>query len=161
MTGLQFGQGMAMAQPAQQWWRGSCLISSKPVSDVASDHKTLTDSEFPKTREFPQMKNKNTHGCFQTAFKQIQERKSPFFTMEGLLGVLSSPLDISFFHQQLQLAWQKWLPHNDEILPLLIKSKATRGEVAVSVSKQQDTSISSSCLVEQEIIVLLLISRPS
>lgn len=60
---------MATAQAAQQGWRGSCLIfSSKPVPDVASDLKTLTDSEFPRKGEFPQRKNENTHGfgSFQT-----------------------------------------------------------------------------------------------
>lgn len=103
---------MAIAQATQQWWKGSCLIfSSKPLPDVASDNKTLTDSEFPEKGEFPQRKNENTH-----AFKSFQTdsgKKKSLSTMEGLLGVFSSSIDISFFHQQLQLAWQKWIPHND------------------------------------------------
>lgn len=106
---------MAMTQPAQQWWRGSCLISSKPVSDVVSDHKTLTDSEFPKKGEFPQRKNENIHGY--RSFQTVSGKKNNFLQWKASLVwrllCLSSPLDISFFHQQLQLAWQKWLLHND------------------------------------------------
>lgn len=100
---------MAMAQAAQQWWRDSCLISSESVPDVASDHKTLTHSEFPKKREIPQIENR----CGCRSFQTDSGKKMSLSTMEGLLGVLSSHIDISFFHQQLQSVWQKWLPHND------------------------------------------------
>lgn len=66
---------------------------------------------IPKKGEFPQRKNENTHGC--RSFQTDSGKKKSLFTMEGLLVVLSNPSDISFFHQQLQSAWQKCLLHND------------------------------------------------
>lgn len=152
---------MAMAQATQQWWRGSCLIfSSKPLPDVASDHKTLTDSEFPEKGEFPQRKNENTH-----AFKSFQtdsgKKKITFYNGRP-------PWCVFKLHRHLFLSSAaavgmtkvdspQWL----NLISSLIKRKATTGEAAISVSKQQDTDISSSCLMEQEIIVLLLLSWPS
>lgn len=47
------------------------------------------------------------------------------------------------------------------LISSLIKSRATAGEATISVSKQQHIGMSSGCMVEQEIIVLLLLSWPS
>lgn len=89
---LRRGSGrLCMAMAAQQWWRGSCLISSKPAPDVASDHKTLADSEFPKKGEFPQRKNENTLGC--RSFPTDSGKNKMLSTMESLLGMLSNPLE--------------------------------------------------------------------
>lgn len=147
---------MAMAQAAQQWWRSSCLISSKPLPDVASDHKTVTDSEFPEEGEFPQIEN--THGC--RSFRTDSGKKKSLSTMEGFFWCSFKPLRHLFISSAAAVSMTKvaspqWL----NLISFLIRSKATTGEAAISVSKQQDAGI-SSCLVEQEINVLLL-SWPS
>lgn len=152
----------ATAQAAQQWWRDSCLsFSSKPPPDVASGWKSLTHAEFPEKGHFPKGKMRRLMGL--KAIFQTDSGKKKVTFHNGRPPWCASKLLIHLFISSTDAFGVTKLasPQSLNLISPLIKSRVTAGEATISVSKQQYIGISSSCLVEQEIIVLLLLSWPS
>lgn len=148
-----------MLQAAPQWWRGLCQsISPKPPLDVAAGCKILSHSEFPEKGHFPKGKMKtlmDLKAIFQTALGKTKvtfHNVRPPWCASKLLIHLFLSSTAAFGMTELAS------PQQLDLISPLIKSRATAGEATLSVSKQQCIGISRSCLVEQEIIVLLLLS---
>lgn len=168
MTGLQLVPGRAQGGCVWPWHEqlssdGEVHAWSSPqnlfLMLLLTTRLSLIQNS-QKKGNFSKGKNENTHGfkSFQTdsGKKKITfyNGRPPWCAFKLLRHLfLSSGAAVGMT----KVASPQWL----NLTSSLIKRKATTGEAAISVNKQQDTGISSSCLVEQEIIVLLLLSWPS